>query len=78
MHSRQIDAAEFKQTCLALMDEVTLNQTELVITKHSLPLCRLVPLPHKACNRFGWVKDAVVISGDITEPVDEHWEANDD
>jgi prevent-host-death family protein len=68
MQIRQMLAAEFKQKCLALMDDVALNHTELIITKHGVPVCRLVPLP-KTAKRLGWMKNTVTILGDLTEPV---------
>lgn len=72
-----VPAGEFKQKCLALMDEVASLGIELVITKHGSPICKLTPLP-KSPNqpRFGWLKDSITIHGDLTEPVGEVWEAN--
>jgi prevent-host-death family protein len=64
-----VPAGEFKQKCLALMDEVAALGTELVITKHGTPICKLMPLPiNSAQQRFGWLKGAITIHGDLTEP----------
>ncbi len=72
-----VPAAEFKQKCLALMDEVASLGIELVITKHGSPICKLTPLPRSSTqSRFGWLKGSVTIHGDLTEPVGEEWEAN--
>ena len=40
---RTIPAGEFKNRCLALMDEVNETGEEIVITKHGKPVSRLVP-----------------------------------
>ena len=41
--TRTINAAEFKATCLELLDEVAESGEELVITKNGRPVSRLVP-----------------------------------
>ena len=45
MDRKVIPAGEFKQGCLALLDEVAERHTELVITKRGRPIARLVPMP---------------------------------
>ncbi|HUF97695.1 MAG TPA: type II toxin-antitoxin system Phd/YefM family antitoxin [Ilumatobacter sp.] len=40
----QIQASEFKATCLALLDQVATTGEEIVITKRGRPLARLVPI----------------------------------
>jgi len=37
-------AGLFKQTCLAVLDEVAQKSTEVVITKRGVPVARLVPV----------------------------------
>ena len=39
-----IPAAEFKATCLKLMDRVRETRAEYVITKHGEPVAKLVPV----------------------------------
>jgi prevent-host-death family protein len=41
---KTIGAGEFKQKCLALIDEVAQTKTEILVTKRGRPLARLVPL----------------------------------
>ena len=41
---RSVPAAEFKATCLALMDEVETLGSEIIITKHRRPVAKLSPL----------------------------------
>lgn len=40
--ARTVKAAEFKQTCLALMDEVARGGEPIVITKRGKPVAKLV------------------------------------
>ncbi len=44
MDERTIGAGEFKQKCLALIDEVASTNEQILITKRGRPLARLVPL----------------------------------
>jgi prevent-host-death family protein len=44
MAKRTIAAGDFKQGCLALIDQVSETKDEIVITKRGRPVARLVPL----------------------------------
>lgn len=48
MDRKVIPAGEFKQGCLALLDEVEGQHVEIVITKRGRPVARLVPMPSDA------------------------------
>ena len=41
--SESVAAAEFKAKCLELMDRVRETGTEYVVTKHGVPVAKLVP-----------------------------------
>ena len=73
---RTIPAGEFKNRCLALMDEVNETGEEIVITKHGKPVSRLVPVEERK-PIFGIFKDQIEITGDIMSPAVplEDWEA---
>ena len=73
--TRTVNAAEFKATCLKLMDEVAESGEELVITKNGHPVSRLVPYRKKPKSWFGRDRDIILIHGDIGEPLDVEWEA---
>lgn len=72
---RTIPAGEFKNRCLALMDEVNEMGGEIVITKHGRPVSRLVPA-RKHIPLLGMFRDQIRVVGDITEPAApaEEWE----
>jgi prevent-host-death family protein len=70
-----ISAAEFKATCLELMDDVASTHREVVITKRGKPVAKLVaagPPP----SLFGSLSGSVEIRGDIVAPTGEEWEAD--
>lgn len=74
-----IQAADFKANCLALMDEVRDKGSEFVITKHSKPVARLVPVVEAAEQPFMGRGAAVfTICGDIVSPVAPDWEEGAD
>lgn len=73
---RTVPAGEFKQHCLALMDQVAISGEEMVVTKYGKPVCRIAPLTNAhPKKRFGKMKGTVVIHGDITLPIDSQWNA---
>ena len=74
---RTMPAGEFKNRCLALMDEVNETGTEIVITKYGRPVSRLVPARRKAPEMWGRYREQVRITGDIEAPAAGagEWEA---
>jgi prevent-host-death family protein len=70
-----IPAAIFKAECLKLMDEVARTGKPVVITKHGKPVAQLVPVPPQAESLFGYMKNTLVIRGDIVSSTGESWSA---
>ncbi len=60
---RTIDAASFKQQCMALLEE--LDPDGLVITSYGKPVARLLPFEHEHAKLIGSLHDKVKIRGDI-------------
>ena len=73
---RTIPAGEFKDRCLALMDEVAETGEEILITKDGKPVSRLAPVRQRK-PLLGMFRDQISITGDIISPVvpAEEWEA---
>jgi prevent-host-death family protein len=44
MTKKTVAAGQFKQGCLALLDEVAENDVEITVTKRGRPVARLVPI----------------------------------
>ncbi len=71
-----ISAGEFKAKCLSLMDKVKENHEEIIITKHNRPVARLLPVEEKPGKPiFGYLKDSLIIEGDIISSLGEEWDA---
>jgi prevent-host-death family protein len=62
--ARTIQAAEFKQTCLALMDEVASTGATIVITKRGKPVAKLAPVAEKRPQALGCLEGALEIVDD--------------
>ena len=60
---KQVAAAKFKETCLALLDEV--DPEGIVITKHGKPVAKLIPFTADSANLIGALARKVSIKGEI-------------
>lgn len=72
----EIAASEFKAKCLNLMDQVAQTHESLTITKHGVPVAKLVPVEKEATPLFGFLRDSVKANDDILSPIGEAWEAD--
>lgn len=69
---KHIAAAKFKETCLALLDDV--DPDGIVITKRGKPVAKLIPFGANSAGLIGALADKVVIKGDILSTGAE-WDA---
>ena len=60
---KQIAAAQFKDRCLALLDEV--DERGIVITKRGKPVAKLVAIRVESGDLIGRLKGSVRIRGDL-------------
>ena len=58
-----VGAAEFKEKCLALLDEV--GPEGIVVTKHGKPVAKLIPIQADSKTLIGSLKGNIQIQGDI-------------
>jgi prevent-host-death family protein len=72
----QISAAEFKATCLDLMDEVDRTGAPIVVTKRGRAVAQLAPVRTRVRSGFGLLKGRIVIRGNITNAIDVTWNAS--
>ena len=76
--AQNIPAGEFKAKCLKIMDEVKLQHKTVVITKHGIPIAKLVPFDDAPVSLYGALIGSVKIKGNIVEPTGEIWEADEE
>ena len=70
--ARTVPAAEFKAKCLALLDDVAVRGTTLVVTKRGRPVARVVPVD---ATRPGSLLGSVIEESDVVSPVGDDWDA---
>ena len=74
----KIQAGAFKVHCLRLLSAVHDSHKEILITKRGKPMAKLVPVQEESKKPlFGFMKDSVIIKGDIVSPVGEKWFADE-
>lgn len=75
MKEQTMGAGQFKAQCLQLMDLVQEKHLSILITKHGVPVAKLVPIDETPIKLFGALKGSIKIEGDIIGPIDEKWDA---
>jgi prevent-host-death family protein len=73
--SKEVPAAEFKDSCLRLVDRVHQTREEIVVTKYGRPVAKLVAFEEGPAPLFGHLAGSVTIQGDIVAPVKVEWDA---
>ncbi len=73
----RLAAAEFKATCLDVMDTVQRERWSVTITKHGRPVARLVPVDEVVPSPIGALAGSVVRS-DLVEPDVKAWRGGSD
>lgn len=63
-----VAATEFKQRCLALVDEVERTGHEIIVTRHGRPVARLVPIGDAVPSALGWMAGTLTAHRDLTAP----------
>jgi len=67
--TRTLKAAEFKQTCLALMDEVAERGETILITKRGKLVAKLAPVAEARPQALGCLKNALeIVDEDFSLP----------
>jgi prevent-host-death family protein len=76
---RRLPAAEFKATCLQLMDHVRETGVEYVVTKHGRPVAKLVRFEDEPATAFfGSMRGTVLKYDRPFDPIDGEYDINRD
>jgi prevent-host-death family protein len=69
----EIGAGAFKDQCLHLLEQVRAGKAEILVTKHGVPVARVIsPRPTLATSR-GFMGGTVLSQTDIVSPDHEAW-----
>lgn len=71
-----IQAGVFKAECLKLMDTVKRTRNPIIVTKHKIPIVKIIPIEEEKYLLFGKMKGTAQTKGDIIEPIGEVWNAD--
>jgi prevent-host-death family protein len=63
MSAKTIGAAQFKEKCLAILDEV--GPEGIIVTKHGKPVAKLIPIEADSAHLIGVLKEEIEVKGDI-------------
>ncbi len=69
---KKINAAKFKEQCLALLDSLT--SEGLIITKHGKPVAKVTPFGPESKTLIGCLSGKIEIHGDL-ETTGVPWDA---
>jgi antitoxin (DNA-binding transcriptional repressor) of toxin-antitoxin stability system len=69
----EVKAGVFKDRCLSLLDQVAQGEFEVVVTKHGVPVARVVPEAGQVPSAHGFMRGTVLEHGDIVSPDREVW-----
>ena len=77
---KSIAISEFKATCLAVLEQVRISGTPIVVTRRGVPIAEVIP-PTVATAGETWLgsmRDSATIAGDLVEPTgfDIAWDAD--
>ncbi len=60
---KEIEAAKFKEQCLALLDQ--LDADGLIVTKRGQPVARVVPYVSEEAELIGSLRGKIEVKGDL-------------
>ncbi|VXD12825.1 type II toxin-antitoxin system Phd/YefM family antitoxin [Planktothrix paucivesiculata] len=73
---KYLNIQEIDLSLNAIVDEVTTNQSEVVITRDGLPIVRIVPCQTTPITKHYPLRGkAITIASDFDEPMPKLWEA---
>ena len=71
----EIAVNHFQAQCLQIFSALQSNQEEVIITADGKPIAKIIPFSPKKSVLFGRMSGTAKIIGDIEQPLDEVWNA---
>ena len=72
--TRKVAATEFKERCLALLEEVRQTRQSLLVTRHGKPVAEISPYVPKSDASTNPLKGSILSQDDLIAPLDERWD----
>ncbi len=74
--NEKMPAGKFKAECLKVMEKVKKTHRKITITKRNVPIAQIGPIDEKEEKTFGKLEGSIQIIGNIIDPIEEDWNAN--
>lgn len=74
--NEKMPAGKFKSECLKVMEKVKKTRRTITITKRNVPIAQIGPIDEKEEKTFGKLGGSIQIVGNIIDPIEEDWNAN--
>jgi prevent-host-death family protein len=75
MKLRTVAATEFKEHCLAMLEEVRKTRQSLLVTRHGKPVAEISPYVPPDRDAVNPLKGSILYQGDLIAPIDEKWDS---
>jgi len=72
---KTVAATEFKERCLALLEEVRQTRQSLLVTRHGKPVAEVSPYVPRPRGSMNPLKGSILYQGDLVAPLDEKWDS---
>lgn len=72
---KTVAATEFKEHCLALLEEVRQTRQSLLVTRHGKPVAEVSPYVPRQRGSMNPLKGSILYQGDLVAPLDEEWDS---
>jgi antitoxin (DNA-binding transcriptional repressor) of toxin-antitoxin stability system len=71
----EIAVNHFQAQCLQIFNVLQATQEEIIITANGMPIAKIIPFALKKSVLFGRMSGTAKIIGDIEQPLEEIWDA---
>lgn len=72
---KTVAATEFKEHCLALLEEVRQTRQSLLVTRHGKPVAEVSPYVPRQRGSMNPLKGSILYQGELVAPLDEEWDS---
>jgi prevent-host-death family protein len=72
---KTVPATEFKEHCLALLEEVRQTRQSLLVTRHGKPVAEISPYVARDPDSVNPLKGSILYQGDLVAPIDAKWDS---
>lgn len=72
---KTVPATQFKEHCLALLEEVRQTRQPLLVTRHGKPVAEISPYVPNGRTATNPLKGSILYQGDLVAPIEEQWDS---